>query len=292
MRSHLYFALAAVTLAVAGQAQAAVKEGDNQGGSSLLLNVWDDVRSISYTRNLGLILNQFLPSGFATLAADGTEQGTPTIGDKTPDSGLTLSFPGDALFVQTFRDSLPSNVQWNVIAWDQVAIGNQIGNPNNNQMRVITTVLGETNTFNGGMLNITQGANAFLIGLQQVTDIELEGVNSVVHNEVIHDGYAGGGRLGLFLNGGLLGTSASTLDGDPLDFYYLARTTATGSSSLRPEKIQYGNSVNFAKWTLAADGTATYTLSPVPLPPALWLMGSGLVAVLGFARRRKAAAAV
>ena len=38
--------------------------------------------------------------------------------------------------------------------------------------------------------------------------------------------------------------------------------------------------------TFGIDGVS---LSPVPLPPALWLFGSGLLGLIGIARRRKAA---
>ena len=49
-------------------------------------------------------------------------------------------------------------------------------------------------------------------------------------------------------------------------------------------------------WSLDATGAVTYTLaaaavSEVPLPGALWLFGSGLLALVGIGRRRNASAA-
>jgi hypothetical protein len=41
-------------------------------------------------------------------------------------------------------------------------------------------------------------------------------------------------------------------------------------------------------WRLDADGTLTYGAPAVPVPAAVWLMGSGLLGLVGVARRRKA----
>lgn len=43
----------------------------------------------------------------------------------------------------------------------------------------------------------------------------------------------------------------------------------------------------FSNWSLAADGTLTYgAVSAVPVPAAVWLFGSGLMGLVGVARRR------
>jgi len=42
-------------------------------------------------------------------------------------------------------------------------------------------------------------------------------------------------------------------------------------------------------WNLSSDGTLTYgDVSAVPVPAAVWLFGSGLVGLVGIARRKKA----
>jgi hypothetical protein len=275
---------AAVALAFAGPASAAITLGDAQGGSSLILSVWDDARSVSYTRNLGTNLNGFLPSSITTLPNDGNVVGTPVTGDKTPDAGLTLSFPGDPLFASTFAGSTPANVQWNIVAFDnQASIGGGLS-------RVLTTAPATPGTTNAGIGTISAGITQYLNSLLQQTNIGAAGVNSVSWNDPSVFAYAGNPNFGPGLNGNALnGTSVSTLGGDPLFFFYLARTQVSGLNSTPATNIQFQNGAGFATWSLALDGTATYNLSPVPLPPALWLMASGLVAVLGFARRRRAA---
>ena len=107
--------------------------------------------------------------------------------------------------------------------------------------------------------------------------------------------FAGGDGWGDGLNGGLNGSSSGLL-GSTLDFFYLARTVVSGANSALATNVQFGNSSGTATFTLAADGTATYNLageappSPVPVPAAAWLMGSGLAGLIGAARRRKASA--
>ena len=78
--------------------------------------------------------------------------------------------------------------------------------------------------------------------------------------------------------------------------YYFAATTQTGGSAVLATGGAFANSANTASVVLASNGDFTYSLaaaagpSPVPLPAAAWLMGSGLVGIGGFIRRRKTAA--
>lgn len=56
----------------------------------------------------------------------------------------------------------------------------------------------------------------------------------------------------------------------------------TGEYSLSWQSLDTGPYLITSLWTL--EGTA----SPVPLPSALWLFGSGLIGLVGFSRRKKA----
>ena len=80
------------------------------------------------------------------------------------------------------------------------------------------------------------------------------------------------------------------------NLYYYVATAYAGASATSATVTQFGNSAGFATLTLASSGDLTYSLAAaappaaVPVPAAMWLMGSGLVGIGGMIRRRKAAA--
>lgn len=77
----------------------------------------------------------------------------------------------------------------------------------------------------------------------------------------------------------LSGSPSITLEGfGLLDFDYLASTPADFSS--------YFNGFDDGAF-LYGEWQTTVTLTPVPVPAAVWLFGSGLVGLLGIARRRQ-----
>ena len=263
----------------AGSAAAAITLGNSQGGSSLFLSVWDNARQVSYTRNLGYTLNTFLPSGLTTLATDGSPYGTPVTGDKTPAAGLSIVFaPGNTLFETAFAGSNLASLRWNVAAYDNLS------NSAAGLSRVITTASAAPQTTNSGIDNIVTGGWNYLGAL--ISDSAILTQDAVTTFDPNRPSYAGNANWGNNLNGVGIESAASGLTGT-IAFYYLARSTEAGASPDAATVLPYGANGLAATWSLAADGTATYTLAAVPLPASAWLFMAGLGAFAGLARRGK-----
>lgn len=100
-------------------------------------------------------------------------------------------------------------------------------------------------------------------------------------------------QLGASL-GGLASTSSAggTAGGAGVNFYQIV---GSGSSSISKQTlVQFANATGAATWTLSATGDLQYNVpggtSPVPLPAAVWLLGSGLLGLAGIGRRKLLAA--
>jgi hypothetical protein len=95
-------------------------------------------------------------------------------------------------------------------------------------------------------------------------------------------------KTGPLMGGNLVsGQNFSGALGTALDFYDIT-TTSAHKSVISP----YTNSTGQGYWFLSNSGDLTYDIPvssgpPVPLPPAVWLLGSGLLGVAGIGRRRK-----
>ena len=92
------------------------------------------------------------------------------------------------------------------------------------------------------------------------------------------------GNIVSFTTGNALGASSP--------FFFIAPSSNIGTSLVNT--TQYGfvdpaGTFQAASFTLAANGQLSYIVPPaIPVPAAVWLLGSALVGLVGVARRRSA----
>lgn len=277
---------AALTMGFVGQAGAAsvglTLPSTNNG--ELFLTAWDEVAQKSYNRQFEVNLESFLPNSLG--------------GDKTPDSGLTLSFAGDALFSSTFAGSDPNNIRWNIATADNTVVPGQT-QTSPGAVRLLTTSTSSSGfaLSNIGVASAANNANSYMEAVNKMgADFGQPGPcgsgtgTSCATSDPADFGWGGntstwGESFGSLGNVGNAGTGYSELF-----FYYV--TPGAGLGFQTANQVIFQNALGFAKWSLAADGTATYSVpgSPVvPIPPAVWLLASGVVGLIGVARRKNAA---
>jgi len=260
--------------AAAGQASAAVVPAST-GNGDLFLTAWDSSLNLSYSRDLGVDLTSFLANGMSA-------------------SGLTSVFAGDALFTTTFANSSANNISWNIVAGDNVVNGtpNAAGS-----LRILST---STVTPGTGFIfknSSLQGATNNINNFQgyQVNDPLPAGTGcgtnpSCVITNSADPGFGGNTTWGSSLGGNGTISNVGTGFGSSLFFYYI---TGNGGNSLASSTLTaFANAAGNGTWTLASNGAATYAIpgvSAVPIPAAVWLFGSGLLGLVGIARRKRSA---
>jgi hypothetical protein len=266
-------AVAAAMVSAAGAANAALATGNN---GSLALVAFNTVTNVWYVRDTGYLLNSFLPSSVTTLSGDGS-----VTGDKTPAAGLTIdktvtaSF-GDSSFSSWLTGQTTTDVRWFLSAVDNNGTATA-----SNVKRFITSSANASETATNGNLDgyIASGnAGGLAAVYASGTNGALSSTGSTVPS-------AWQTNFGLGVDGLALLDQAASL-------FYFSRSTGTGSTTTAANTTQYGNVNGFATVTLASNGDLTYVapVAAVPVPAAAWLLGSGLLAMGGAIRRRKAAA--
>ena len=246
----------AVALGLAGHASAALQD-TSSGNSALVLSVWDPSTGVSYTRGLGMNLNDFLP-------------GTTTFAPIAP----------DALFTSLFGSNITSSsLLWNIAAGDSTSTTGErfavtsttataaplIGAPYNASTN-LTTYLGQVNQAAG----CTLGSNSGSCGSTSATDAW-----SVLNTNSTKWGTNAGNALN-FTDAGGVGQS----------LYFLLASAPGGTTGGRGTATvdYYGDAPLLL--TLSANGTLSEAAT-VPEPRAVWLLAAGLLAVGGIVARRR-----
>lgn len=261
---------AAIAVVISAPASAAIATSGT-GNGEMFFSVWDTVSETSYTRDLGIPIQNWLTGNLPNAAITAP--------------GFTQSFGPDPTLT-TWLASVSANLNglvWNVGAMD-----------GSGQNRYLTTAGAIAPGMINGQLNgLNDGADVFIantnpLGSHPGTNA-VNGSNTASKALDGESAYGGGAQWGANWGGNAVGFVSGALIGASNFFWALA---ANGGVTATPSFInQFGNANGFSTWTFGTDGTLTF-LSPnavaaIPIPAAVWLLGSGLIGLVGVARRRQ-----
>jgi hypothetical protein len=287
MRSLVKIAVAGALLASGATAYADVAQPDSGNGELVLFVRDGSNESRVYARGLGITMDQLLTQ--AQITGDPTKPNPQDASNNFADTDtLTFSLGSaigpDANLTQFLSSG--SNFQWTIMGGD-----NQGGQTGEGNRRYVTTTQFDFTTTPSTLTNgiIGQGAYNGLNGmLAQLNGTLAGGVGSMDSTQV--DGLWGQSNQAYTAATNWFGAGPvnDNAIGSSAHFYLL--TTSAGGNSNFLARVYKG--VDF---TLSADGTLTSAAGPgvpqVPVPAAVWLLGSALVGLTGIRRRKVEVAA-
>jgi hypothetical protein len=254
----------ALALISAGNVFAATSPSTT-GNGELFLSVYDPVAKISYMRDLGIALNDFLPS--SALA------------------NTNNVWTADANWLAFVNQVDMNLLQWDVKATD--SIGSGLGG--HRYLSTSTAPLSIVDDLtNAKAVQLKQvddfiNANNNLLGSPANVDYAAE--TSTIAGET--DGLAYGGLVGDKWKGQSNFSSVTSV-GNSMSFFYITPSSTSGLA--KASVTQYTPASNgAATWTLGADGSLAYA---VPEADTYAMFGIGSLVVAGMLRRRKKAASI
>jgi hypothetical protein len=290
-------AVAVALAATAGQANAAMVNAQGtlgDGNSSVIMYAYSASLGRSYSRDLGFLLNDFLYNGSvaptagtypfsSTLNAD-----MPIVSGNATDLGYTLGFGGDSVMTSWLGNgsTLASDVLWGIAAVDGQGTGAAF--------RALTTVTPgalSAGTINTELYTFEGKFDTFLSGHNPL-GTHATGLNGSAGSDGSIGGLNADASAVFGVNWGLASSfNAVGGVGQSLEFFFLAGNGTLPNNNVT--NVRYGNTEGFSTWTLNSDSSFMYmtpgAVSAVPVPAAAWLFASGLLGLVGIARRRKTA---
>jgi hypothetical protein len=275
IRSAVIAALGVVGATAANAANISVP-APSTGNSNLLLFVTDASNHTTYTRVLSQLVTG--PTGEFTYAGGGTEGAITTY---TGDANFTVNTGADSTltsFIST-ANTAGDTLDWGIIAGAYTAPTSTTGNA----IAIATTSDGDGSivTVTNAALSNTMLSNTAGLG-KDLSSSKLTGKPQ--------------DAFGNATNQGIFGTSSSqsqtnlTFYGAGVDMAGLALGASSTLYAMTAGTVNNVLGFNLGKVTLSLDGTSLTFVgnSAVPLPAAVWLLGSGLVGLAGIGRRRAA----
>ena len=273
MNNKLKAVVALAILGAASQAHATIQPGTT-GDGELFLSVWDDATKVSYTKDLGVTMSAFIGAGNNVAAV-----GTP----------MTINFSSDANFTAFMTAAGGgASASWGIFASDSTgAIAKDGQRYLSTSGNTLAQVKLQTNAnVQSGFANI----NNFLTSVNNTGTHATQADGSSFNVQATDPLSYAGSNPGSNWGGKAQTFTDSTVGLDSsMGFFYI-----TPGSTLPTGKVsayQFGNAVGAGTWTMSSTGSLAYSVpavSAVPVPAALWLLGSAMVGLVGVARRKVA----
>lgn len=260
MRNMLVKSVAAVlAMAAATAANAAIDSPHLGGNGELFLTIWDPTVGNEASFNIGLNLN---------------------INSFTGNSAFQLtSVFSDPVFQQYFgAGSAGGSNLGNTAAWRYNVVA---ASSSADESRLLFTHV------DSGFSGIIDGAVDSAATITDQYQAALGTTCDSCGTDIKASPKYAGDNFGSNFNGVAQVINNATSVGTSLYFY---RALNNAASSGEYDPMVPATLTQLGTWALSSAGNGTLTYTPVPLPAAAWLLGSGLIGLFGIGRRREQAA--